>query len=115
MKDTRATFAAKMLFHWTERLRDATLSETWPRQREKRICECKAKIKHYSAQIDAEIQELGHKHSWKTIGEDTGGYCNWCELCGAIQDSGGEIRFPVSHKRSKQLIEGADTYTRGVK
>ena len=32
-----------------------------------------------------------------TTGEDTGGFCYWCQRCGAMVDSGGNVNVPT-HK-----------------
>jgi len=34
------------------------------------------------------------KNEWKIIGEDTGGYVEWCENTGAIKDSDDKITYP---------------------
>jgi len=32
-------------------------------------------------------------HNWLVVGEDTGGIVKWCQHCGAIQDSAGNITW----------------------
>jgi len=42
-----------------------------------------------------------HIHKWEIVGEDTGGYVEWCIRCGAIKDSGDDIRIPT--QQTKQV------------
>lgn len=36
------------------------------------------------------------RHDWIVVGEDTGGFVQWCQVCGAVKDSGGKMTLPLN-------------------
>lgn len=44
-------------------------------------------------------------HKWVRAGEDTGGFVDWCRACGALRDSGGEIKYPHYPSKKDLLCE----------